>query len=48
METLEHLITAFDEKYITSEELKSFKLHTDKCGQLLNGYINYLKKTKRE
>ena len=44
METLEHLITAFDEKYITSEELKSFKLHTDKCGQLLNGYINYLKK----
>ena len=48
METLEHLITAFDEKYISSEELTSFKLHIDKCGQLINGYINYLTKTKKE
>ena len=32
METLEHLITAFDEQYISPEELKSFKLHIDKCG----------------
>jgi hypothetical protein len=29
METLEHLITAFDEKYISSEELISFKEHID-------------------
>jgi four helix bundle protein len=46
METLEHLITAFDETYISSEELLEFKTHIDKCGQLLNGYINYLKKAK--
>jgi four helix bundle protein len=47
-ETLEHLITAFDEKYVDSEELLTFKTHIDKCGQLLNGYINYLKKSKME
>jgi four helix bundle protein len=47
-ETLEHLITAFDEKYVDSDELLSFKTHIDKCGQLLNGYINYLKKAKME
>ena len=47
-ETLEHLITAFDEQYISSEELLSFKLHIDKCTQLLNGYIRYLQKTKNE
>ena len=47
-ETLEHLITAFDEQYISSEELLSFKLHIDKCTKLLNGYIRYLQKTKNE
>ena len=47
-ETLEHLITAFDEKYITAEELKEFKMQIDKCGQLLNGYINYLNKAKMQ
>ncbi len=44
LETLEHLITAFDENYISSETLKDFKTNT--CGRLLNGYINYLKKDK--
>ena len=48
METLEHLITAYDEKYIQQEELISYKTHIDTCGKLLNGYINYLKKTKQE
>ena len=47
-ETLEHLITAFDETYITKEELISFKTHVDTCGKLLNGYINYLQKAKLE
>jgi four helix bundle protein len=45
-ETLDHLITAFDERYISAEILKDFKLHIDTCGRLLNGYINYLKKSK--
>jgi len=44
-ESMEHLITAYDEKYITSEELKEFKLKYDDCLRLLNGYINYLKRT---
>jgi len=45
-ETLEHLITAFDEKYISAEELKDYKLQVDDCGRLLNGYIRYLLKAK--
>jgi four helix bundle protein len=45
-ETLEHLITAFDEKYITADLLKANKSKIDTCGKLLNGYINYLKKAK--
>jgi four helix bundle protein len=48
METLEHLITAYDEKYIAKEDLMSFKTHIDTCGKLINGYINYLNKAKRE
>ena len=43
-ETLEHLITAFDEGYITQSQLDSFKQQIENCGKLLNGYINYLKK----
>ena len=46
LETLDHLIVAFDENYITSEQLKELKLHIDTCGRLLNGYINYLKRAK--
>jgi four helix bundle protein len=46
METLDHLITAYDEKYIDAERLKNLKMNIDSCGRLLNGYINYLKKTK--
>jgi four helix bundle protein len=46
-ETLEHLITAFDEKYITENQLIEYKTKIDSCGRLLNGYINYLKKQQR-
>jgi four helix bundle protein len=46
-ETLEHLITVFDEKYISESELLDFKSKIDSCGKLLNGYINYLKKTQK-
>ena len=47
-ETLEHLITAFDEQYISSEILKEAKEHYDTCLKLLNGYINYLLKNKKK
>ncbi|MEO6039408.1 MAG: four helix bundle protein [Saprospiraceae bacterium] len=46
LETLEHLITAFDENYISTEILKKYKAQIDRCGRLLNGYINYLRKDK--
>jgi len=45
-ETLEHLITAFDENYINAEILKEFKSQIDTCSRLLNGYIRYLKQSK--
>lgn len=45
-ETLEHLITAYDENYITADILKDFKLKVDTCARLLNGYVNYLLKAK--
>ena len=45
-ETLEHLITAYDENYISTETLKLFKTHIDTCVKLLNGYIAYLSKSK--
>lgn len=45
-ETLEHLITAYDENYITADTLKDLKSKIDTCSRLLNGYINYLRKAK--
>lgn len=47
-ETLEHLITAYDEKYITSEILTEAKTHHENCIKLLNGYIRFLLKTKNK
>jgi four helix bundle protein len=46
-ETLEHLITAFDEKYISENQLIEYKNKIDTCSRLLNGYINYLKKQQK-
>lgn len=46
-ETLEYLITSFDENYITAEQLKSFKVQIDNCTRLLNGYIYYLLKERQ-
>ena len=45
-ETLEHLITAFDENFISAEMLKEFKSQIDTCSRLLNGYIRYLRQNK--
>ena len=47
-ETMEQLTTAFDENYITEEELKTAE---DKCEfvfKLINGYIAYLDKSKKQ
>ena len=45
-ETLEHLICALDEKYITDNQLEDFRKVYDQCLKLMNGYIFYLKKQK--
>ncbi len=42
-ETLNHLIDAFDSKYINEEKLKYFKSIIDEVGKLLNGYIIFLR-----
>lgn len=43
-ETLNHLIDAFDCKYITQEQLTKHKTKYDEVDRLLNGYITYLRK----
>lgn len=43
-ETLNHLIDAFDCKYISGEHLQVFKEKIDEVGKLLNGYITFLRK----
>ena len=43
-ETLNHLIDALDEKYITEEELNYFRNKINEVEKLLNGYISYLEK----
>lgn len=45
-ETLDHLICALDEKYISQADFINLKALHDNCLKLLNGYISYLKKAK--
>jgi len=47
-ETMEQLTTAFDEKYITAEELKDGEARCELVYKLLNGYIAYLDKMKKQ
>jgi four helix bundle protein len=47
-ETLNHLIDALDEKYITEEQLNYFRNKITEVEKLLNGYINYLEKQSKE
>jgi four helix bundle protein len=42
-ETINHLIDAFDEKYITEEKLDYYKIKAKEIERLLNGYIAYLR-----
>ena len=47
-ETMEQLTTAFDEKYITEEELKTGEEKCEHVFKLINGYIAYLDKSKMQ
>jgi len=42
-ETVNHLIDAFDEKYISDETLIYYKTKAKEIERLLNGYITYLR-----
>lgn len=46
METLEHLIIASDEGFISSVTLDEFRNKQADCMRVLNSYISHLKKTK--
>ncbi len=46
-EILDHLIYAYVEKFITEEQIKTFRSQIARCLKLLNGYIAYLKKSKK-
>ena len=45
-ETLEHMVTAFDEKYIMREILSEINKDYRDCLKQLNSYIKYLKTSK--
>jgi len=47
-ESLNQVITALDEGYITEEVLKEFRVLFVKTLSILNGYINYLIKRKSD
>jgi four helix bundle protein len=48
IETLDHMICALDESFITEEQFNSFNVLYEHCLRLLNGYISYLKKAKED
>lgn len=47
-ETMEHFTTAFDEKYISEGELKTGEEKCELVFKLINGYIAYLDKSKKQ
>lgn len=47
-ETINHLIDAFDENYITELQLIDFKIKGKEIERTLNGYLNFLRKKKDE
>lgn len=46
-ETMEHLQTAFDEKYINEEQLNQHDQQCELVFKLINGYISYLDRSKK-
>jgi four helix bundle protein len=47
-ETVNHLIDAFDEGYITSDQLITLKINAKEVERLINGYLIYLRKKRDE
>ncbi len=47
-ECLDHLIAAYDDKYITTEKLKELKTDYSLCLKLLNGYMKGIKDRKKD
>lgn len=47
-ETINHLTDAFDEEYITTEEINHFKTIGKELERLLNGYLDFLRKKQKE
>jgi len=45
-ETLDQMIIASDEGYISDETFKVFESEFDQCLRLLNGYIQFIKRKK--
>jgi len=45
-ETLDHLITCYDENYITKEKINEIYPLIKQTAKVLNGYIRWLKKQK--
>jgi four helix bundle protein len=46
VETLDHIICAYDEKYISQSIFEQLKAQMQHCLKVLNGYIAYLQKVK--
>ena len=47
-ETINHLIDAFDEGYISEEKLNYYKAKGKEIERLLNGYLTFLRKKRDE
>ena len=47
-ETVNHLIDAFDENYITNDQLIALKANAKEVERLINGYLIYLRKKRDE
>lgn len=47
-ETINHLVDAFDESYITIEQLTAYKQQGKEIERLLNGYLIFLRKKRDE
>lgn len=45
-ETMEHIVTAYDDEYITKEILSEINKDYKECLKQVNGYIKYLKTAK--
>lgn len=46
-ETLDHLIAALDDEYLTQKQFDELKNEIMDCAMVLNGYINYLSSAKK-